>query len=483
MARCEICGEGTAAADGVPDLMCWDGRATERQIHQWMSRALQATYSCPERDLVAQVSDLRSVPALRSYLGIEGHPHLLSCVIRSLARCGDAGEEPRIRPFLDHPDAYVRTAARQAITEFDLPDAADLIAAGLDVAGLDDETMEPAELGVLLECLLWLEDSRALAPLRHRLERDGVTAELGARLPVATTLAEVGTADDHRRIAELGVADLERCAAPEDTRPDWARKKGWIRTKEALAVSAPLVLAEATGRLSDRARALAESDPRRADHDMQRLASSQPGPRTVARRSIIEYTDVRPDSSASPPAKFCGQPDWRDEPAWPVGSDGRLLMFYGQLPLVDGRTAYLFTAGPDEWEFVGGGSALIVQPGNVSHLPTRPVATGPQAYDWFIDRPRFLHRRRRLPAAEKFAVLADGHDPEVYDLQRRATDGDWEKIGGTPLWLQGDETPGEGWDFAFQFTAGLAAGERGDGAVFYGFVTDDGRGALGWQCH
>jgi hypothetical protein len=61
---------------------------------------------------------------------------------------------------------------------------------------------------------------------------------------------------------------------------------------------------------------------------------------------------------------------------------------------------------------------------------------------------------------------------------------DWNKLGGTPLFLQGEEwPPGDGWHFAFQFTAGAAGAERGDGAECYGYINDDGRAAFAWQGH
>jgi hypothetical protein len=64
------------------------------------------------------------------------------------------------------------------------------------------------------------------------------------------------------------------------------------------------------------------------------------------------------------------------------------------------------------------------------------------------------------------------------------TDFDWNKVGGTPRFLQNDETPsGAGWRFLLQFTAALIAREFGDAAECYGFVSDDGRGVFLWQSH
>lgn len=43
--------------------------------------------------------------------------------------------------------------------------------------------------------------------------------------------------------------------------------------------------------------------------------------------------------------------------------------------------------------------------------------------------------------------------------------------------------PGEGWQFAFQFSADWAGRELGDGAERYGFTRDDGTAALLWPGH
>ena len=63
-------------------------------------------------------------------------------------------------------------------------------------------------------------------------------------------------------------------------------------------------------------------------------------------------------------------------------------------------------------------------------------------------------------------------------------DGAWDKVGGTPRWLQGDETPdGDGWRFWFQYTAARIGCELADGAECYGFIDPDGRGTFIVQSH
>lgn len=115
------------------------------------------------------------------------------------------------------------------------------------------------------------------------------------------------------------------------------------------------------------------------------------------------------------------------------------------------------------------GPALFVGAGNGSHF-------------------RQIKKVRRY---ERYVRLEEGADPSIWtwpdppkDTRVRDQHGDWNKIGGTPLFLQGDATPaGEGWRFAFQFSADWAGRELGDGAECYGFTRDDGTGAFLWQCH
>lgn len=104
---------------------------------------------------------------------------------------------------------------------------------------------------------------------------------------------------------------------------------------------------------------------------------------------------------------------------------------------------------------------------------------------------RFRPRLRRGPAPEIPVAFGQWADPvrwewpeRDYSLPPLDEERYWNKLGGTPQWLQGEDwPPGDGWRFAFQFSAGRAGQELGDAAECYGFVNDDGRGAFLWQCH
>lgn len=222
-----------------------------------------------------------------------------------------------------------------------------------------------------------------------------------------------------------------------------------------------------------------------------------PGGHVAAERVLPRLTlaklSTQPLSGVDwPPAKFGGQPDWTGPPAWPVADDLRPLVFYGQLPLAGygRRTAYLFfRLDPDaeSWEPLGQGNALVLQPGEPCQLQTVAQATGPRLFERVAERRGFRRRSRARPY-ERFVGLEPGVDPEHWDageLDLAAANGDahgdWNKIGGTPQFLQPDGTrPGPGWEFAFQFTAAWAGHELANGAECYGFVRG-GKGALLWQ--
>ena len=66
-------------------------------------------------------------------------------------------------------------------------------------------------------------------------------------------------------------------------------------------------------------------------------------------------------------------------------------------------------------------------------------------------------------------------EPEPDGPQWAATRwGEGNKIGGTPAWLQGPESPpGAGWRFAFQLSSAFSGHDIADGAELFGFVRDD----------
>ncbi|MER5180496.1 hypothetical protein ABT009_19340 [Streptomyces sp. NPDC002896] len=177
-----------------------------------------------------------------------------------------------------------------------------------------------------------------------------------------------------------------------------------------------------------------------------------------------------------PVTKAGGQPVWLEEPQWPLSREtGEPMQFLAQFELDGGGLGYLFMTGDDdEWvdgtyEPEGGENAVIVQPGG--RIPDF-VAVGPQAEGPTVG-PDHLPR----PAET---------DP---DGQEADPDGEpWQFLGGPdiePQWLQGEETPGEGWRLVVQLdSCGLPFYVNfGDAGVGYAFVSPDGKeGRFLWQC-
>jgi hypothetical protein len=150
---------------------------------------------------------------------------------------------------------------------------------------------------------------------------------------------------------------------------------------------------------------------------------------------------------AEPVTKFGGQPVWLASPTWPLTDVGTPITFVAQfrLPWRDEALAYLFLDLAGLGMSEDGSAASFVQPES----------------------------------------LTPGFDPEDWDAEPlgRDDDRDRNKLGGTPRWLQGDEHPGDGHRFVFQFSAGPIGYELGDAAECYGFVDLDGQGIFTWQCH
>jgi hypothetical protein len=366
---------------------------------------------------------------------------------------------------LEATDDRERAAAIAALGELGGTLAAGALAARLLVAAGE-------ELEQVVAALAWLRDPRALEAARRLAPAALERYNPDRRNPV-WALVRLGDDADRELLRE-------RLAAMADN-PS-SREQALGRLANALAAedtaAAPDVYARA-GLTSAGAAQMQTREPL--------------GARTVPRLALAELS-TEPVGDDGPQAKFGGEPDWIDTPAWPHTSGGRPLIFYGQLPLLGQprRTAYVFVGFDASWEPLGEGNAVVVQPGPApSHIAHRPCATGPGLYEDAPRPLRFRNPQRRYRRYERFVRLADGADPERWEwpdmptgTYARDAHGDWNKIGGTGLWLQGEpRLPGDGWRFAFQFTASWAGRELADGAECYGFVRDDGTAALAWDCH
>jgi hypothetical protein len=469
--RCEICGEGEST-DGLPDWACWDATASPSDVHEWAGRVARSPRD-PALAFLRGIGSPEAAEALRSYVRSDS-PTVVRAVVESLGWSGDASDGPALLELIDHEVEAIRIGAAVSLAELEIEDAIEPLAHRLDRLPPDAR-----ERWRLIECLAWLR-YRGVLPELRRLLRSGGLSQTLSRASLADSLVRVGDAGDRADMARLAIEHLERSAAGGYREPRSDRTKDWDSYRRIVGTVAPDEVAEAEAGLSDAARLaltwhpLVFPSPEEADAAL--------APLVVPRRTMAGFSAVRPEHGSEPAGKFLGLPEWRETPQWPVGGDGQLLMFLGQLPLDDDRTAYLFTAGPDEAEPLGPGSAVVIQPGGGCHLPTVDRREGPRHFDWVADRPRFVRRSRRLPSEPRYIVWSHDLDPIDYRGAGGFTPAQGNKVGGSPAWLQGDDTPGPEWRFAFQFDADRAGSERGDGAIFYGWVNDAGQGALGWQC-
>lgn len=203
--------------------------------------------------------------------------------------------------------------------------------------------------------------------------------------------------------------------------------------------------------------------------------------------------------------KFGGQPTWYEKPQWPIsGLTGEPLMFVCQISLDDalfpgttGRMAYVFINNGDgaeiSWDPDAGENAVIVQPG-INLMPVSPLAAGPSLHARVEQRAQ----QRILWEPREFAVaLALSEDPPFRSDEER---GSWNqaqdqayadrlsgnKIGGTPLFMQGDQFPGgDGWRLLLQLDSqGIPFWINfGDAGIGYAFLNSAGStGKLLWQC-
>ncbi|MER5639038.1 hypothetical protein ABT095_18985 [Kitasatospora sp. NPDC002227] len=194
---------------------------------------------------------------------------------------------------------------------------------------------------------------------------------------------------------------------------------------------------------------------------------------------------------STPTTKFGGQPVWLAGPQWPISAAwDRPMRFVGQLELGPvlgapghGKVAYLFVTHPDHGEDFfdpdvidpdGGENAVIVQPGGDYAGPVRRLATGPGLYS--RDDGSAVEFTVDLCATEEPGSLPSADRDGCLELV------DGAKIGGTPVFFQGDEWPDGGpWRLLLQldsnwvpFRLDLGASPRA-----FAFVSEDGtRGRL-----
>ncbi len=221
----------------------------------------------------------------------------------------------------------------------------------------------------------------------------------------------------------------------------------------------------------------------------------------------IEFQEVSSPITVAV-TKFGGQPTWVGEPQWPLSqATGNPMRFICQIkltkdlfPVTTAQMAYLFMTDEDDGEFVdgtydpdGGENAVILQPG-VAAAPTKKLTQGPTLYR-MIKKPG--HDRLQSEACEFAARLIIEDDiPFLPEVERwKISDGEVQaatgkfgesKIGGTPVFMQGDQFPFDGiCRLLLQLDAcsvpfTINFGDAGAGYAFHNETGDQAK--FLWQC-
>ncbi|MEM8866022.1 MAG: DUF1963 domain-containing protein [Planctomycetota bacterium] len=206
--------------------------------------------------------------------------------------------------------------------------------------------------------------------------------------------------------------------------------------------------------------------------------------------------------------KFGGQPNWVSEPQWPLSEEtGNPMRFIGQIALAEvpgfateAQVAYIFMTDEEDGEHVdgiwdpdSGENAVVLQPGDCD-VDFEELAEGPTLFRLVQKEGQsrvsqeFCEFAVSLTPTEDVEYMSEGDRWKLPDVKQKAARGVLEesKIGGTPVFLQGDELPfEEGWQLLLQLDSGTAPFRVnfGDVGIGYAFMNSDGTEAkFLWQC-
>jgi uncharacterized protein YwqG len=210
----------------------------------------------------------------------------------------------------------------------------------------------------------------------------------------------------------------------------------------------------------------------------------------------------------APVTKFGGQPVWLNEPEWPLSRQtGNPMRFICQIALdqtvfpgAAGKMAYIFMTDEADyvdgtWEPDGGENAVIIQPASTPiGIATSSLAEGPTLYEMVETPGKDLLIPKECEYAVELALVEDplfqpeqdrrSWSNEEFEEYASALEGN--KVGGTPIFLQGDEFPGQGeWRLLLQLDSTQIpfSVHFGDAGIAYAFISLEGTvGKLLWQC-
>ena len=458
--------------------LCWacmDGEADPRRAME-----ILAASESGNRDALRMLSSIDDSRAADVMMSAAAHSQseIRRAALTSLSAIADPRATQLAVDALRDTDERVRAAAIGCLAELGGSVAADALA---------NQLAQPPDRVRAATALAWLRDKRAVEPLLAAIDHPTVGGNLYRSIGSA-----LGWLVDPRTVPPLvhilnamtdrWVASQRKPESPP--RPDLGAQIVATDVATALAMiggaEAEAAVARAQERLDGGLRLYLPAAPEYGPFAYR----APPHPlRTVPRWSLELQPAELP--VREPMTKFGGQPVWLDPPTWPLGADGGPMTFMAQfaVPGVDGL-AYLFIDlspldmldfGDPNWA-----GCLFMQPG-----PPPPhhaaQAVGPTyASEMHADRGRSV-LRMTFRLTEYLPTLEPGWDYPDWEAIRtdsaleRDDDRDWNKIGGTPRYLQGGPPPDQ-WRFLFQFTAEHVGREMGDGAECYGLIDPDRRG-------
>jgi hypothetical protein len=428
-------------------------------------------------DAVQMLGDIEDTRALDVVLAVARHPQgdIRAAALRSLGAMGDPRGVTVAIDALSGLDERLRAAAIDCLAELGGPEARAALAAQL---------AHPQDRVRAATALAWLRDERAVAPLLAVADEPTIAGNL-YRTPVIALawLADPST------VAPLR-ATLQRLSERAAAGGGWAERMAAEQVATALAMiggdEAEEALATAQRWFEGGLRAYLAPDTAGGPFAFR----APPDPRRTVPRWSLELRQA-PLPVREAITKFGGQPVWLDKPTWPLAADGGPMTFMAQfrVPDVDGL-AYLFIDPSDvndlDFSDPGYAGCLFMQPGPQppQHIPQDTGPTYPsqgEGLERFVPRSSW-RLVESVPTLEPGMDFPDWEAMAAEAAIDRDDSRDWNKLGGTPRYLQNGPPSGD-WRFLFQFTAALAGFEMGDGAECYGLIDPDRRGLFLVESH
>jgi hypothetical protein len=455
---------------------CADGEADPERARAILDAALHGNEQALR--MLGTIDDRRAVPLL---LEAARHPNpdIRRAALSSLGWAADERGLPAAVEALAGDIESVRRAAIDCLAELGSAGAADALA---------DHLADQRDVGATATALAWLKDPRAFDPLISVLDRPYDSGNV-----YRGSIVAFGWLADRRAVEPL-VGLLERLGdrwvaadGQVPPRPDWPAHMQATSICDALRMIGGSEAESAVERAQQRFGDLRLNFPVKAEFLPFAHRAPPDARRTVPRWSLqLQPTSMPIDR---PITKFGGQPVWIGNPTWPLGSDGEPMTFMAQLsvPGVDGM-AYLFIDPSEEsWESPYDGSALLMQPGpapqrNVVQAIGPTYASGVSELDRYVPRLR-ARRTEYVPTLEEGLEPPDWEDFRSDTEDETDDDREWNKVGGSPRYLQGGPADPEGLRFLFQFTADRVGHELGDAAECYGLVDEERRGYFLIESH